>query len=109
MAMALMQDDIEAVIGKLVEMAKAGNITAIKIVVDRLVPVPRDSTVMFDAPKLKTSSDLRKALSGVLQAVAAGTLTPAEGQAVAQVCSALSLTHTLEELEQALDAMGERG
>jgi hypothetical protein len=79
----IMADDAEEIMKVVTAAAKSGDLTAAKIIVDRMAPVPRDRPVQFEMPKIATIDDATAALSGLLQSVAAGEITPTEAQAVA--------------------------
>jgi hypothetical protein len=53
----LMQDDIEKIVGAVLTAAGNGDMTAAKIVLDRLAPVSRRQCVSFDLPKIETLDD----------------------------------------------------
>ena len=53
-----------------------------RIVLDRLCPVRRDQPVEIDLPAITGANDALTAMGFVLDAVAEGSLTPSEGEAV---------------------------
>jgi hypothetical protein len=79
---ALLDGDSEALTKKVIELAKAGDIAALRICLDRIFPVKRDRPVQFDLPPLNGASDAPAATAGVVSAVSQGELTPSEGEAV---------------------------
>ncbi len=100
LAQRLMDADAEPVIMALIEAAKAGDVSAIKVVLDRVAPLPRNRPVHFAVPPIDTPADLGGAMSAVLQAVAAGDLTPDEAVSIASLVE--TRRRTIETLE--LDA-----
>src|SRR5262249_8905264 len=82
---AINDDDLQAIVAKLVTQAKAGDMTAIKILLDRLVPPPRARAVTLDLPSLADGYGKSKAaaLVAVLEAVSAGQIDPTEGEVIA--------------------------
>lgn len=76
LAEKLMGGDIEDITRSVIDAAKAGDMTAARIVLDRITPVRRDRPVVFDLPAIETSADLPKATNALLQAVASGELPP---------------------------------
>jgi hypothetical protein len=70
---------------KVVEMAKGGHMTAIRLVIDRLAPVQKDRPVDFELPPLNTPEDAVAALAAIAAAVAAGDLTPLEATQLSKV------------------------
>ena len=49
----LLEDDAEAIARKAVDMAKAGDIAAIRICMDRLAPARRTDAIAFELPPLE--------------------------------------------------------
>jgi hypothetical protein len=63
-----------AVLRKCLAKALEGDGTAMRLVMERLLPPARDTRVQFRLPKIKSSADLVKAGEAVLKALAAGEL-----------------------------------
>jgi len=100
LAQRLMDADAEPVILALIEAAKGGDVAAIKLVLERVAPLPRNRPVHFAAPAIETPADLGAAMGAVLQAVAAGELAPDEAVSIASLIE--TRRRTIETLE--LDA-----
>ena len=81
----LLAEDAEAIARKAIELAKAGEIAALRMCLDRLVPVRKDEPAVFDLPPLDTAADSVAAAAGIVAAVAAGDLTPSQGADLAAV------------------------
>lgn len=58
---ALLEGDGEAITTKCVEMAKAGNHHALKIVMERLLPTRRGRPVEFELPEVNGAADITAA------------------------------------------------
>ena len=78
-------EDAEAIARKAIELAKAGETAALRMCLDRLVPVRKDEPVVFDLPPLETAADSVAAEARIVAAVADGDLTPSEAVDVAKV------------------------
>ena len=78
-----MHDDGEDVVQAVLTAAKGGDMVAARLVLERILPARRGRPVVFALPPVKSAGDLPHALAAVVAAVAAGNLTPEEGQAVA--------------------------
>lgn len=74
-------DVLQATVAK----AKGGDVRAAELVLSRAWPARKGRPVTLALPALETAADLARALGVVTRAVAAGTLTPDEGQAVAAI------------------------
>jgi hypothetical protein len=82
---ALLEGQATAIGQKCVEMALAGDTTALRLAMERIAPTRRGRPVRFALPALDTAADLPKALGAVLAAVAEGSLTPDEAVSLAQI------------------------
>jgi hypothetical protein len=71
---------------KAVELAKAGNVPMIKFLLSRVLP----RAIKLDLPHLESAIDAASALKRIVEAVADGTLSSAEGAAIASLISAFS-------------------
>lgn len=88
-----------AVIDKLLELAKAGDVAAIRLVADRILPARRDRPVTFSLPPIAGPQDLPAALAAIAAAVAAGELTPGEAAACANLIEKTRQAHETVDLE----------
>ena len=82
-ALELLADEAEALTRKAVEAALAGDPTAMRLCLERILP--RDRAVKFALPRIKSAADIARAMEAVTAALADGQITPAEGQAIAKV------------------------
>lgn len=81
---------------ELVGLARAGNMVALRLCIDRLMPAPRNRPVNVELPAIENAGDAAQAHLAVLGAVCAGELAPAEGLQVGRVIEA-----TMRALERA--------
>src|SRR5262245_58391159 len=81
---SLLADDAEAIGRKAIEMAKQGDMAAIRLCMDRLSPARKGEPVAFELPPLDKPAD-SVAAAEIVAAVAAGGLTPAEAAGPAKV------------------------
>ena len=86
-ALAIMEADAETISRKAVELALGGDLTAIRIVLDRLVAPRRDRPVEIALPKIVTASDLVAAASAIVEAIEEGAVTPSEAAALSTALS----------------------
>jgi hypothetical protein len=77
--------DVEEIADKVVALAKAGDIAAIRLCVDRLLPVRKGEPIGFELPPFETAADIVRAAASIAAAVSAGDLTPAEAADLAKV------------------------
>ena len=72
----LLGGELESITRKVVEMAKEGDIAAIKIILEHLLPPHKGRLVYFELPEIHKPADILEAQKAVVQAVANGSLTP---------------------------------
>jgi hypothetical protein len=81
----LLEDDAEAIGRKAIDMAKHGDIAAIRMCMDRLAPARKDEAVVLELPPLDTAADTVAAAATIVAAVAAGDLAPSQAADLAKV------------------------
>ena len=85
LAEKLMGDDAEDIVRAVVNAAKAGDPTAMRLCIERLIPVRKGRPVVFDLPPVKSAADIAGAVGELARAMAAGELTTDEASAAASV------------------------
>src|SRR3954447_11412696 len=75
---ALLDGEAEALTRKAIELAKAGDLVALRLCLDRICPPRKEWPVFFALPELSTAADAKLAASALVKAVADGELTPGE-------------------------------
>ena len=108
-AEALLQGEAKEVTQTCIERAKAGDSTALRLVMERICPPIRERAIRVDLPPVTSVADLALALCGIMEAVAAGEITPGEGSApcamlgsVRQAMEAAQLGERIAEIERRL-------
>jgi hypothetical protein len=101
-ALALLEGEAEALTRRCVEMALAGDATAMRLCLDRLLPKGRP--VRLDLP-LRTLSDLDRATAAIAGALAEGSVTLDEVGALAGLVEARRRLLETTELERRLAAL----
>jgi hypothetical protein len=84
MAEKLMQDGIDTIVKTVLEAAAQGDMTAARLVLERVVPVRRGRPVKLTLPPVKTAADVVEALG----TMADGEVTPEEAATIAGVLEA---------------------
>jgi hypothetical protein len=98
----LLDGEAESIGRVCIEKALAGDMTAIRLVLERVSPPRKDRHVEFAIPAMNTTADAVQAVGAILQAVADGGLTPAEGQTIAAIIETQRRTIETEEIERRL-------
>ncbi len=104
-AAAILDGEAEALTRKAVELALNGDVTAMRICMERLVAPRRDRPISVTLPRIETLSDAAQAMSALLAAVSNGDLTPSEAEAVARLLSSFSTALENADFEVRLSAL----
>ena len=75
----------EAIIEKTKVLALHGNPTALRLCLERLIPVAKAPATRFRLPKIETPADLKNVLPGVMNGTAKGRGNAFEAEAIAKV------------------------
>jgi Family of unknown function (DUF5681) len=107
---ALLEGEGEALTRKAIELAMAGDMAALRLCLDRILPPRKDSPVAFDLPEMKTLNDAVPAMGALVKAVGRGDLTPAEAaeltkmvQAFAKIIETAELEERVRKLEETIN------
>jgi hypothetical protein len=102
---ALLDGEAEAITRKAVEMALEGDVTAMRLVMDRIMSPRKARPIMFTMPKMETAADAVKASAALVDAVAAGDITPGEAGELAKLVDGFTKAVELHEIQQRLDKL----
>ena len=97
---ALLEGESEAITRKAVELAKKGDIQALRLCLDRILPARKDRPISLSLPEVRSAKEVPAAIGAVLSSVADGQLTPSEGQALASMLETQKRAIETAELEQ---------
>jgi small-conductance mechanosensitive channel len=100
-----MDASAEEVIRALIQAARGGDTTAIRLVLERVAPLPRNRPVQFDMPAIETAEDLGEAMSAILQAAGDGAISPDEAVSIASLVEMRRKTLETLELERRILAL----
>jgi len=81
---SLLEGEAEQLTRKVIELAKEGNIQALRLCMDRLMPPAKDRAVLFEMPPIQDLNDISAGMSRITAAVSEGTLTPPEGEIISR-------------------------
>ena len=107
-AQALLDGEAESLTRKCVEMAMAGDTTALRLCMERLVPAVKSRAVSLSLPVIETPADILKAQAVAIQAMAVGEITPDEAATVATVLDAKRKAIETVELERRVSEIENR-
>src|SRR6202011_2044864 len=84
-ARLLLAGESEALTRKAVELALAGDPTAMRLCLERILAPCRERTVKFQLPPIESAADIAPAMKAVTSALAGGAITPGEAGTIAAV------------------------
>jgi Family of unknown function (DUF5681) len=84
-AAALLAGEAEALTRAAVELALAGDPTAMRLCIERILPPCRERAVKFILPPIDSIDDISAAMQAVTAALASGDITPGEAATIAGV------------------------
>ena len=87
-AEALLDGEAEALTRKAIELALAGDATALRLCMERVLPPRKDRPLALALPSVRSAGDAGKAMSAVLAAVAEGLITVCEAGAIVDLIEA---------------------
>jgi hypothetical protein len=104
----LLDGEAQALTQKVIELAQKGDITAIRLCFDRILPRRRERLLSFDMPALASAMDARKAIAAIIEAVAAAEITPGEARELTKLVEAFDKAIAAEELDERLRILEEK-
>ena len=104
-AQKLLEGEIETITSKVIELAKAGDMAAIKLVLERILPPRKDNPITVVLPPIATAEDTAKATYSILQAVSYGDITLSEGQALISMIEQLRKNIETQEFEKRIEKL----
>jgi hypothetical protein len=105
LAEQLLDSEAEEIIRKVITKAKQGDVTCLRLCLDRLVPPRRDRPVNFPIPALNSAGDARAAMAAVSAGVASGELTPSEAGELSTLIANYVKVVEVAEVDKRLSAL----
>lgn len=106
-AQELLDGEAEALTRKAVELALEGNVQALKLCIERLVPPRKERTIDVKLPTLSSIDALPKLTAALLSAVSSGELTVGEASGLSTLVANHGKALELAELEKRICALEE--
>jgi hypothetical protein len=104
----LLEGELEGICRRLIEEALEGNIQAIKLVLDRILPPKKSPTIALELPELKNSADALKTMAVITQAVGNGEISPAEGETLSGIVGTYVKALEASDFEMRLKSLEEK-
>ena len=82
---SLLDGEGEELTRKAIELAKEGDLTALRLCLERICPPRKSRPINIELPDVKTGEGVSQAQAVVVRAVGEGELTPEEGQVLSNI------------------------
>jgi uncharacterized protein DUF5681 len=105
---ALLDGEAEAITRVAVDKAKEGDATALRLCLERILPLRKDRPVSFSLPQLGTVTDAPAATAAIVAAVAAADITVSEGSELARLVDTYVRAVEASDLDKRLRAIEEK-
>ena len=102
---AMLDGEHEALTRKVIELAKDGDMGAMRLCMDRLAPARKDRHIEFALPKMQKASDAAEAAAAIVAAVSVGELTPSEASELTKVVECYARTLQVSDFEARLERL----
>jgi hypothetical protein len=106
---ALLAGEAEAIVRKAVELAKAGDVGMVRALLGFILPPKRERHLKFTLPTVETASDALLASRMIVEGVASGELSPAEGAEMSKALETHIRLFEVVDLESRLAALERQG
>ena len=101
----LLDGEAEVITRKAIELAKKGDLAAIRLCLDRIAPPRKDRPIPFALPALGKAGDASASLAAIIAGVASGDLTPSEAGELSKVVDTYARALLATELEARVTAL----
>lgn len=98
----------EAITEKLVELALKGDVAALRLCLDRLLPARRERHLTLELPNPATAQDIMAGFGRVVEALTRGELTPSETNSAAALLESARRALETTDLERRIEELEER-
>ena len=102
---SLLEGQAEALTQTAISKALDGDSMALRLCMDRIAPLPKDTTISFPLPRMENANDASKVAGSVLKAVSIGEITPIEGSRVMGLIDSFRRTLELTVIEHRIQAL----
>jgi hypothetical protein len=108
MVLAMMEGGAEQITQTIIDAAKAGDLSAARLVLERLAPPMRERPITLDLPAIDNAIGISTAQAAILQAAADGELLPGEAATLAGILESRRKAFETQELENRITALEEK-
>ena len=105
LAESMFQGEAEAIIRLAIDKAKQGDMTAIRLCLERVFPRLRDRATLFDLPPINGAPEALTAMTTIVAGVRGGDLTAAEGSDLSKLVDHYLRALEAKDFEHRLEVM----
>jgi hypothetical protein len=102
---ALLDGQAQALTQKAIDLALTGDMAALRLCLDRILPPRKDRPVSFALPTINSAQDAAAIVSSVLAAVATGEITPTDAAEVGKLIDSYVKAYETAELAERLERL----
>ena len=104
-AQALLDGEAEALVRKVIQLALEGDLTCLRICLERLVPPKKDAPIDFSVPEMSSVADIPKLFASVAATLDEGGITPSEARTLIDMADVFHKLLEVAELEPRISAL----
>jgi hypothetical protein len=101
----MLEGEAEQLTRKAIELAKQGDIQALRLCLERLAPPRRERSIQMELRPIQRAQDLPVNVQDILKAIAESRITPVEGQQLASILSSQSQTIQSDDMVRRVESM----
>jgi hypothetical protein len=105
LAEKLLSEDVEGVVQSVVKAAKNGDTQAARVILDRIAPPRKDSTISIELPEIKSLDDVAQAMSMVVKATANAEIGLSEADMLTKLLQGYSAALEASEISKRLTVL----
>ena len=105
LAQSLLDGEAEALVKKVIQLALEGDLTCLRICMQRLVPPRKDAPVEIDLPDISSIADIQKLFSALTAVIGAGEITAPEIRTMVGLAEGIRKWLEVDELEKRISAL----
>ena len=90
---------------KAIELAKGGDVRALQLCMDRMLPPRKDRPVIFDLPPIQSLDDVSAGKMSILAAISEGNITPQEGEVISRILDSYAAVMVNQDLQQRVEKL----
>ncbi len=104
----LLEGEAQKLTRRAIDLALAGDVTALKLCLERLIPRRHERSVTFPLPRVATPKDASAALARIMEGVSSGELAAGEARSLAHLVGVVVASHEAVDVERRLTMLEER-